>query len=49
MSDMAPDEWLEMICVETGNAADNAVGLAAGGSHKLKASIRVEQFDGHGS
>ena len=48
MSDMAPDDWLEMICVETGNAADNAVHLAAGGSHKLKASIRVDQFDGHG-
>jgi len=42
MSDMAPDEWQEMICVETANAADNALSLAPGGSHKLTASIRVE-------
>lgn len=42
MSDMAPDEWQEMICVETANAADNALRLAPGGSHKLTASIRLE-------
>ena len=42
MSDMAPDDWKGMICVETANAADNAVTLAAGDSHKLTASIRVE-------
>ena len=42
MSDMAPDDWKRMICVETANAADNAVALAAGASHKLTASIRVE-------
>ena len=44
MSDMAPDEWQEMICVETANAADNALRLAAGGSHKLTASIRLESI-----
>src|SRR5215472_2571171 len=42
MSDMAPDEWQEMICVETANAADDALSLAPGGSHKLTASIRLE-------
>jgi len=42
MSDMSPDDWKEMICVETANAADNAVHLPAGASHKLTASIRVE-------
>jgi glucose-6-phosphate 1-epimerase len=42
MSDMAPDGWQEMICVETANAADNAIHLPAGDSRKLKASIRVE-------
>jgi len=42
MSDMAPDEWREMICVETANAADNALSLPPGGSHKLTASIRLE-------
>ena len=44
MSDMAPEEWLEMICVETANAANNAVRLAPGESHKLKASVKVEQI-----
>lgn len=41
MSDMAPDEWREMICVETANAAENAVHLPAGESHKTTATIRV--------
>jgi glucose-6-phosphate 1-epimerase len=42
MSDMAPDGWQEMICVETANAADNAIHLPPGDSRKLTASIRVE-------
>jgi glucose-6-phosphate 1-epimerase len=42
MSDMAPDDWKEMICVETANAADNAVHLPPGTSHKLTALIHVE-------
>lgn len=42
MSDMAPEEWHDMICVETANASDNAVHLAAGKSHTLKTVVRVE-------
>jgi glucose-6-phosphate 1-epimerase len=42
MSDMAPGNWKEMICVETANAADNAIHLSPGESHKLSVSIRVE-------
>jgi glucose-6-phosphate 1-epimerase len=42
MSDMAAGDWPEMLCVETANAADNAVHLPPGASHKLTASIRVE-------
>jgi glucose-6-phosphate 1-epimerase len=42
MSDLAPDDWKEMICVETANAADNAVRLSSGATHKLTLSIRVE-------
>jgi len=42
--DMSPDEWQEMICVETANAADNAIRLAAGGSHKLTTSVRLESI-----
>ena len=34
MADMAPDDWKEMICVETANAAENAVRLAPGESHR---------------
>jgi glucose-6-phosphate 1-epimerase len=41
MSDMAPDGWSQMVCVETANAADNAILLAPGASHKLAATIRV--------
>jgi glucose-6-phosphate 1-epimerase len=42
MSDMDPDGWQGMLCVETSNAADNAVHLPPGASHKMTASIRVE-------
>jgi glucose-6-phosphate 1-epimerase len=42
MSDMDPDGWQSMLCVETCNAADNAVHLPPGASHKMTASIRVE-------
>jgi glucose-6-phosphate 1-epimerase len=42
MSDMASDDWKGLICVETANAADNAVHLSPGASHKLTASIHVE-------
>jgi glucose-6-phosphate 1-epimerase len=42
MSDMAPDDWKEMICIETANVEDNAVHLAPGESHRLTVSIRVE-------
>jgi glucose-6-phosphate 1-epimerase len=43
MSDMEADGWKQMLCVETANAADNAILLAPGASHKLSAKIRVEQ------
>ena len=42
MSDMEADGWKQMLCVETANAADNAVVLAPGAPHKLSAKIRVE-------
>jgi glucose-6-phosphate 1-epimerase len=42
MSDMDPDDWKKMICVETANAADNAIHLPPGASHKLTATIRLE-------
>jgi glucose-6-phosphate 1-epimerase len=42
MSDMAPEDYKDMICIETANAADNAVHLAAGATHKMTTAIRVE-------
>jgi glucose-6-phosphate 1-epimerase len=42
MSDMDPDGWKHMICVEAANVADNAVQLPPGGSHKMSATLRVE-------
>jgi glucose-6-phosphate 1-epimerase len=48
MSDMGPGEWQNMICVESANAADNAVHLAAGASHKLSTLIRLDPFNDQG-
>jgi len=42
MSDMDADSWLGMVCVETANAADNAIQLAPGAIHKLSATIRLD-------
>jgi len=42
MTDMAPGEWQQMICVETANAAENAVPLSSGAAHKMTTTIRVE-------
>ncbi len=41
MADMAPDDWRGMVCVETSNAADNAVTLAPGEIHTLTAAISL--------
>ncbi len=41
MSDMEPDDWRKMLCVESANAGGNAITLAPGASHKLTTSIRV--------
>jgi glucose-6-phosphate 1-epimerase len=46
MSDMDPDGWRDMLCIETANAADNAVHLLPGESHKLAARIFVEEAAG---
>jgi glucose-6-phosphate 1-epimerase len=42
MSDMDAESWTEMLCVETANAADNAVQLSPGASHMLVAKMRIE-------
>jgi glucose-6-phosphate 1-epimerase len=40
MSDLDPEEWRGMLCVETANAASNAITVAAGASHRLGVVIR---------
>lgn len=39
MPDFGDDEWPGMLCIETANAADDAVKLAPGQSHVMNASI----------
>lgn len=43
MADMGADEWHEMLCVETVNAAANTVTLAPGETHAMQALISVEK------
>lgn len=42
MPDMGPDEWHEMVCVETVNAAANTITLPAGKAHTMQTHISVE-------
>lgn len=44
LSDLADDEWRQMICIETSNVADFAVDLAPGEQHKMKALVRVTEL-----
>lgn len=41
MADFGDDEWPRMLCVETANAASNAVTLAAGATHVMTATVTV--------
>jgi glucose-6-phosphate 1-epimerase len=45
MSDMGENEWQQMLCIETANAADNAINLEAGATHRMSVSISAESFD----
>jgi glucose-6-phosphate 1-epimerase len=42
LADLAPEDWRRMVCVETANAADDAVTLSPGAHHVMTATIRVE-------
>ena len=42
MPDYGDDEWPRMVCIETANAADNAVTIAPGATHAMQARIAVE-------
>jgi glucose-6-phosphate 1-epimerase len=42
MADFGDEEWPNMLCIETANAADNAVTLAPGAQHAMRATVAVE-------
>jgi glucose-6-phosphate 1-epimerase len=42
MADLGDPAWRGMVCVETGNIADNEVRLAADGEHQMSATISVD-------
>jgi hypothetical protein len=42
MPDFGDDEWPNMLCIETANAADDAVTLAPGKSHVMIARINAQ-------
>jgi len=39
MPDLRYNDWTQFVCIETANAADNAITLPRGGSHSMSASI----------
>ncbi len=41
MPDIGDEEWPGMVCVETANAVENAVTLAAGATHMMRATVKV--------
>jgi glucose-6-phosphate 1-epimerase len=43
MVDLGDRAWRGMVCVETGNIADNKVRLAAGDEHQMSTSVSVEK------
>ena len=43
IADLEPDGWRRMLCVETANAADDAVTLPAGERHEMTATLGVER------
>jgi len=42
IADLEPEGWRRMVCVETANAAEDAITLAPGARHVMSATIRVE-------
>jgi glucose-6-phosphate 1-epimerase len=44
MTDFGDHEWPGMVCIETANAADNAINLAPGATHRMTATIAVERL-----
>ena len=45
MADFGDEEWPAMLCVETANAAENAVVLPAGQNHRMRARLSAGPID----
>jgi glucose-6-phosphate 1-epimerase len=44
LADMEPAGWAGMVCVETANAATNAITLEPGAHHAMQAIVHVQEF-----
>ncbi len=44
LPDLDDAEWMNMVCIEPSNVSDSAVVLMPGQEHKMKATIRVDDF-----
>ncbi len=42
MADFGDEEWPGMLCIETANAADNAVNLQSGQTHRMRAIVSAK-------
>lgn len=49
MPDFGDDEWLSMVCIEAGNAVENAITLRPGEEHRLTQRIALGRDDLHPS
>jgi glucose-6-phosphate 1-epimerase len=46
MADMQPDAWMHMTCIETANVGEDAVTLAPGETHSMRARVSMEKIAG---
>jgi glucose-6-phosphate 1-epimerase len=45
MADFGDEEWRNMLCIETANAADNAVILAPGDTHSMSVTLSIQSLN----
>ncbi|MBI5725949.1 MAG: D-hexose-6-phosphate mutarotase [Planctomycetes bacterium] len=44
LGEFMPGEWRGMVCIETGNAADNILTIQPGRTHVMQAEVSVQKF-----